>query len=157
MPLNVGVRHQGEIVHTSKRPTYEETIRRIDRAISERFFLEATWIVYSLFEDRCNSALEKTGGRLSNPRASIEQKLKALEARSGSNPSMGKVTEFPAIFNEVRVWKDARNPLMHEMVDMPRPWTDINNDAEALALDGRELLGRFTSAMMKLRKHVKKS
>ena len=136
----------------TKRLSYEQIIARLDSALEQEYYLEASWIAYSLLEDRTESALEKTGGVLSNPRASIEAKLKELEKRSASNTGLRSVSEFPDIFDEVRKWKDKRNPLMHRMVEMPKSWEDINVDARDLAKESRELLGRYSSAVMKLRK-----
>ena len=136
----------------TKRLNYTEAIARLDKALKESFFLEASWIEYSLFEDRTNSLLEKTGGLLQNPRASIEAKLKELEKRSKTDHGLSHISEFPDILDEVRTWKDSRNPLMHQMVDVPKDWEDIDSDAKVLAENGRRLLGRYSSAAMKLRK-----
>jgi hypothetical protein len=143
----------------SKRPTYEEVIGRIDDALKREFFLEASWITYSLFEDRCNSMLKKTGGMppvRPGQFLSINKKLTTLKERASTDILLTSIDNISGIIEEVRVWKDSRNPIMHSMVEMPTTWESVNSDAEALAKDGRELLGRFSSVAMKVRKNYKK-
>ena len=140
----------------TKRNTYEETFDRLNEALNSDFYLEASWIEYSLFEDRTNSLLDKTGGLLSDPRASIDKKLKELEKRSTTDAGLLHIPEFPDILDEIRKWKNKRNPLMHQMVDLPRKWEDINTDAKNLAESGSTLIRRYSSAAMKLRTWKKK-
>lgn len=139
----------------TKRPTYEEVIGRVDDALQREFFLEASWIIYSLFEDRCDSMLKKSGGMpqvSAGSFLSINKKLNILKSRHLSNPLLASVNGFLLIIDEVKDWKDSRNPIMHSMVEIPTTWEDINNNAEILARDGRELLSRFSSVAMKVRK-----
>ena len=146
---------------TTKRNTYEQGIARIDQALSEGFWLEASWITYAMFEDRCDSLLNKSGGPVpaSHPNGfvSINKKITSLKQRSSSDQFLSQVPGLAALLDEVHDWKNRRNPVMHSMVDVPRDWAAINADAQALAEDGREILGRFSSAVMKVRKRYKQA
>jgi hypothetical protein len=145
----------------SKRTTYKQTIARLDEALGKQFFLEASWIEYAIFEDRCNSLLEKTGGLIPPSRngipPSINKKLTVLKERTSGDPFLSSTSEFPDILRDVRNWKNRRNTIMHSLVDVARSWNNINQDAKQLAIDGRALLGRFSSATMKVRKKYKKA
>ncbi len=87
---------------------------------------------------------------------SINKKLTTLKERSNTNVLLTSIDNFAHIIEEVRDWKESRNPIIHSMVDMPTTWENINSEAETLAKDGRELLGRFSSVAMKVRKNYKK-
>jgi hypothetical protein len=144
-----------------KRVAYGQSIERIDKAIKEKFYLEASWIEYAICEDRCDSLLEKTGGLLTPPPGqsfvSINLKISELKKRCKTDPFLIQVIEFPRILEEVRQWKNRRNPLMHELVKSARDFTDISNDAKALAIDGQDIVRRFSGAAMKVRKKYKKA
>ena len=138
-----------------KRLMFNEVIARLDEALSKNYFLEASWITYSLFEDRCNSILKKTGGLPLVQKGqflSINKKLKTLKTRSASHSYLLKVPNIIPIVQDITSWKNKRNLIMHNMVDLQTSWENINNDAEKLARDGRKLLGKFASAAMKVAK-----
>lgn len=144
----------------TKRDTYEQGIARIDQALHEGFWLEASWITYAMFEDRCDSLLEKSGGPVATNHpsgfVSINQKISELKKRSSSDQFLSQVSGLSELLDEVHDWKERRNPIMHSMVEMPRDWGMINVDTKGLAKDGRKILGRFAAAAMKVRKKFKK-
>lgn len=41
----------------SKTVLYEDLLKRMDLAIEQQFFLEASWIQYAIVEDRLNSVI----------------------------------------------------------------------------------------------------
>lgn len=139
----------------SKRNSYEEIIHRLDSALDQGFNLEASWITYALFEDRTTSALAKSGGVLvskNNSFISIEVKLKELKSRSLTHAGLQRAGLINALLDEIIDWKNKRNALMHTLAEVPRPWEDINNDAQNLAIEGREIIARYSSAIMRLSK-----
>lgn len=148
-------------MNQSKRTTYSEGIAKIDQALREQFYLEASWIEYAMFEDRCDSMLEKSGGKpaLNNGRhfISINRKICELRSRGRTHPFLISVTDFDALLQELHDWKERRNPIMHSLVEVPKSWSDINNETKLLAEDGRKLLGRVAAAAMSVRKKYKKA
>lgn len=143
----------------TKRYTYEQGIGRIDEALENEFWLEASWIIYAMFEDRCSSLLEKSGGAIpsKNGFVSIHRKIEELKARASKNQFLAQVTELPGLLQEVNDWKKDRNTMMHSLVEMPREWSVIDSETKQLAKQGRNLLGRFSSAAMKVRKKYVKA
>ena len=144
----------------TKRYTYEEGIARIDDALNKEFWLEASWITYAMFEDRCNSLLDKSGGAISNPKSSfvsINKKITELQNRASTDQFLKQVSNLPTLLKELHNWKENRNPIMHNLIDVPEDWIIINFNAENLAKDGRDLLGRFAAAAMKVRKKYVKA
>lgn len=145
----------------TKRNTYKQGINRIDQALDEGFWLEAAWITYAMFEDRCDSLLSKSGGPVPLPPnrkfVAIDTKITVLKKRSKTDEILSKVSELPALLSEVKRWKNRRNPIMHSMVNLPKDWSLINADAKILAEEGREILGRYAAAAMKVRKKYKRS
>lgn len=65
--------------------SYQQLLKRLEEAIDEGFFLEASWIAYAVIEDRICSALLKTGGLPQDPNGKplqmLGSKLKVLETR----------------------------------------------------------------------------
>jgi hypothetical protein len=151
---------QENLMSPTKRYTYKEGIARIDDALDKEFWLEASWIIYAMFEDRCNSLLEKSGGPIPPPKngfVSINKKITELKTRAATNQFLNQVNHLSGMLQELYDWKEDRNPIMHDLVDLPKDWSIINADAEKLARDGRDLLGRFTAAAMKVRKKYVKA
>ena len=144
-----------------KRTAYRQSIQRLDNALRSKFYLEACWIEYAICEDRCDSLLDKSGGPIplkpGQYSISINQKISELKRRSNNDPYLSPVKELRGILEEVKKWKNRRNPLMHELVKMPRDWPSINNDARQLATDGRDIVGRFSTAAMKVRRRYKRA
>ena len=145
---------------STKRYTYQQGIERIDSALEKEFWLEASWIIYAMFEDRCNSLLDKSGGPIPPPSTgfvSINKKINVLKDRASNNQFLKQANDLPVLLQELHDWKEARNPTMHSLIEMPREWSVINEEAKKLAQDGRYLLGCFSAAAMRVRKKYIKS
>jgi hypothetical protein len=81
-------------------------IARMDEAIKEGFYLEASWIAYAVIEDRCDSALEKTGGiptRNGRPIQMLGNKLKELQNRLDHDPKLSAAMLADNIPERIRV------------------------------------------------------
>lgn len=54
-------------------------------------------------------------------------------------------------------WKDARNHLMHSMLDESMTEREIGRSAEKLAVDGVELVRLLAASARRLKKHLAKT
>ena len=48
-----------DLTNMEKYANYREQMERLNRAMKERFFLEAMFIEYAVMEDRCESILTR--------------------------------------------------------------------------------------------------
>ena len=145
----------------SKRKPIEDLIERMDIAIEREFYFETAWIAYGIIEDRTNSALKRTsGGQLARDRngllPTINKRLQALKERASTDAILKKVNGFASVVQLVIDWKNKRNDLVHALIDTPRNWADINEDAKELAIEGREVVSAYNARIMKQRKKFKK-
>ena len=109
--------------------------RRLKRAISQGFWLEAVALEESMITDRLESMLaleaEPRGG------FTLEGALREVSKSYRSE-------DDPALWARVRAWKEQRNRALHEMVkyldDHRSPWRDRLRQAREAAFEGRVIL-----------------
>lgn len=122
---------------------YKELISRIDLAIEDKFFLEATWIAYAILEDRLVSVLRESGGdpsiRMLGPR------INEVNSRHKKSLIMQK-TFFSDMLKRLKNWKDKRNDLMHTLADESLDISAIDIESKFVAIEGRELAREFSAA-----------
>jgi hypothetical protein len=138
----------------AKSYTYKVLYARMDEAISEEFYLEASWLAYSVLEDRLVSALDETGGAVTkagNPIRMMGPKIDLLKETLPKNLNLRKAF-FGDIFDRLEAWKEDRNDLMHAMADESRLIPDIDALAQSVALRGRDLARDYSSACRRLKK-----
>ncbi len=144
----------------SKGEAYKQLISRMTEAVDAAFYLEASWIAYSIIEDRIASALELTGGpvlsKQGTPEWRLGLRLDELKRRQRTDADLRGSMLGGTVLQEVRGWKDKRNPLMHEMADEAKPFREHHNLAKALALDGEKAARALCDAVTRLRKRKQK-
>ncbi|PCE32690.1 hypothetical protein BZL54_08540 [Burkholderia ubonensis subsp. mesacidophila] len=129
-------------------------LSRIDESIKQEFYLEASWLVYAILEDRLVSALDETGGAVTangKPIRMLGPKLVALEARRQETLNLRKAF-FGDMLSKLDAWKEQRNELMHAMADESKEIPEIDAFAARVAISGRELARDFCSACRRLKK-----
>ena len=139
----------------SKRHAYEELLAQLDLALEREFYFEASWIAYGVIEDRANSLLEKSGGWGGGM---LGQKLRELSARCETDLPLKEVPGLGGAIASARAWIQKRNPLMHQLIGLPRPMATIRKEAELLAAEGNLVVRTLAAEAMKVRKrHVKRT
>ncbi|MAL82904.1 MAG: hypothetical protein CMF11_00925 [Idiomarina sp.] len=132
-----------------KYSKYRELISRIDSAIEDGFYLEATWIAYAILEDRLVSALKESGGgpsiRMLGP------KIGKIKSRQTSSLKMRQAF-FGDMIQRLSDWAKKRNALMHALADERLDVPAIDAESESVALEGRELAREFSAACKRFKK-----
>lgn len=132
-----------------KKYKYQTLILRIDQAIEDEFFLEATWIAYAILEDRLVSVLRESGAdptiRMLGP------KLIAVQSKTQQSINMRKAF-FGDMLDRLKAWKDKRNDLMHALADERQDIPDIDQAAQSVAIEGRDLAREFAAACRRFKK-----
>jgi hypothetical protein len=135
----------------SKSSLYREMIKRLEHAVEERQFFEASWYAYAILEDRLISLIVSSGSSLA-PNM-MGPKIKLLEARAQTDLALA------ANFEMVRLnaWKRARNNLMHAMADGTMSIDDIDIHVAMLATEGAELVRIYSAAARRHKKQANRT
>ena len=100
-----------------KGENYREQNVRLKKVMNQHFYLEAVFIEYAIVEDRLASILRYEGNEIkSNSFVSIDRKLNKLEAVARDKKGLAKRYFSEDFINEIREWKNKRNPLIHSMM-----------------------------------------
>ena len=137
------------------KANYEEMLERVDGAIANKYWFEACWIQFGIFEDRIKACIRGAGvswsGRmLGNQIAKLGE---IIEPSNQLHEPLVAAQVEKQLLDGIGDWKDRRNPLMHNLATETRPWEDLNNDAESLALDGRILAREICATARRIKKH----
>ena len=132
-----------------KNYKYKILVSRIDQAIDEEFFLEATWIAYAILEDRLVSALRESGG--GPPIRMLGPKLGEVQSRAQNSINMRKAF-FGDMLDRLDAWKDKRNDLMHALADERLDIPTIDQSTQSVAIEGRELARELAAACKRYKK-----
>jgi len=140
----------------AKDYNYKVLIARMREAISDEFYLEASWIAYAILEDRLVSALDETGGAKKANGAPIMMmgpKVGVLRSTMPSNLHLRAAFLDGKLFDELDSWKDQRNTLMHAMADETLDIPAIDELALEVATEGDRLATEFCAACRRLKNY----
>lgn len=132
-----------------KYDLYKYYFDQLKKAMNNEFYLEAIFIEYAILEDRTESVLHHAGlweAYLGNRRqANIGTKLTFIKKKAQSKSSSFHRYFSDDLLDQLREWKNKRNPLIHDLLNQTLGDDDLKN----LALEGydliRELRNRATS------------
>lgn len=137
----------------AKHELYRALIERMDAALSNRCFFEASWYAYAILEDRLISLVQSStppGTTERTPRG-MEKKMRILRDRTLANSSLS------AFFKDVELdaWRKRRNQLMHAMAEGTLTIADVDAQGESLAEEGARLVRVYAAAAMRLKKRTR--
>ena len=145
-------------VNRIKKENYELLFDRIKTAYSNKFYLEQTWIAYSIIEDRISSLLSNSGGILNKRNEEIRMlgnKIRTVEKRINKNKSLRKVF-YDNILVELKVWSKSRNELMHALASAKDPIDLLSKEIENVAITGEKLSREISSRARRFKKIIAK-
>ncbi len=104
-------------LNEQKYYNYKVQSQRLKKALDNEFFLEAIFIEYAMLEDRTEAILRYEGNEIkSDGFVSIDRKLKKIKKIAENKKSLPHRYFTPELIDEVLVWKDKRNPMIHAMM-----------------------------------------
>ena len=132
-----------------KYDLYKYYFDQLKKAMNHEFYLEAIFIEYAILEDRTESVLHHAGlwnDYMSGRRqANIGTKLTYIKKKAQSKSSSFHRYFSDDLLDQLREWKNKRNPLIHDLLNQRLRDDDLKN----LALEGydlvRDLRNRATS------------
>lgn len=132
-----------------KGKRFEALISRADDALELQFYLEASWIIYSLIEERLKSvAIDKLS--LPMNRENFHSCVEALEKERKTNSLIEDNFEATLLPN-LDDWRLKRNNIMHDLAKEDIDYEKIKE----LAISGRSLFAQLATSIMKLKKQLK--
>ena len=129
-------------LNIQKYENYKEQMKRLDRALTNGFNLEAMFIEYAIMEDRTESILRhgdlweaylKKRGRF---QPSIESKINYIQARSTDKTTLLHKYFDNDLLAMVLEWKEERNRLIHALLKQEF----AHNEVSELAQKGKKLV-----------------
>lgn len=144
-----------QITNEEKRQVYATLKTKLKVAIQQEFYLEALLLEYNIMEDRLSSILRHSDlsyMRNDGEEISIQKKLDKVSnaIRSKRIPIYKKVNQ--ALVDEILVWKEVRNALVHK--SCRRLYN--NEEVKACALNGNELVRKLTNAAAAVKRAAEK-
>lgn len=136
-------------------------MEKIDDAMKSKRFIEATWLIYSCFENRFFRTVEKiksqckySGGKCkkaSNDLA-LSTKINCIERLAKDNSCTCFSNNFPVqLLEDTKRWVKDRNTLMHNLLRLEY-YESMDAKFEACAIRGQELLQQTYDCCTKFRK-----
>ena len=125
-----------------KYENYKEQNKRLKKALSENFYLEALFIEYAIIEDRTESILRYENNQINSKRYSgIKAKLNKIKTIAREKGSLVN-KYFPEPFiEEILCWKDERDRLIHALMKQVL----TTDELELIAYQGKELSQKLSS------------
>lgn len=136
---------------TTKDEHYQYLLNKLDKAVEEEYFLEATWLSYSVIEDRVESAYRNATGSM--PQGLFGAKLNSLKSVLSTHEATRKAF-FGDMLNRIEVWKDRRNDLMHDLGGALRPKVEIEKEIKEVGTEGKLLAREFCAAVWRQKKMI---
>ena len=108
-----------------KKPgkTVREMTIAAGNAMKNGFYTEAIWILSGIMENRLKKVIILTEGRNPGAASGMEQHLKRIKLlQTRERYSILKSQFPPVLINALRTWKNNRNIMMKDMLDMHVSW-----------------------------------
>lgn len=119
-----------------KYENYREQFKRLDKALNNKFYLEAMFIAYAIIEDRTESILSYEGNEIkSKGFVSVDQKLKKIRKLAEKDSSLLEKYFSDGLIDEILDWKKDRNTLIHALMKQSLTTEDL----QTVALNGKRL------------------
>ena len=147
------------IDNQQKYENYTEQFRRLNKALSNGFNLEAMFIEYAIMEDRTESILRHGGyweaymKKRGNRDATINSKITYIQGKANADDKLLHKYFADDLLDRVLLWKEDRNRLIHAL--LKQQLTD--DDVIRIAQEGGELVKTLRSRATSYNRAVQKA
>ena len=108
---------ENSIFNKQKQSNYQEQFKRLDRALKQKFYLEAMFIEYAIMEDRCDSILGYENNQINSKNfVSIDRKLDKIKKIAEQKHSLPNRYFSDDLIDMIKLWKNKRNGLFHALL-----------------------------------------
>ena len=135
-------------------------VARIDAAIKEERYIEASWLIYSCMENRFFRTIQKfkkqckcCKGKCKRNRNELALKTKISCIERLCKENVACVSESFSLnqLESLRKWVKKRNDLMHDLLSL-ESYKVMDNDFKKSSLDGQSLLSDLYESCTNFRK-----
>ena len=123
-----------------KYRNYKAQFDRLNKALKNEFYLEAIFIEYAILEDRTESVLHHAGlwdaYMKGKKMANIGTKLTFIKNKAGIKSCTLHPYFNDDLMEQLKLWKNKRNPLIHDLLNQKLGDEDLKN----LAIEGNQLV-----------------
>lgn len=140
------------ITNQEKYAQYQIQNRRLRKAISNEFYLEAILIEYAIMEDRLESVLRHSNVYNPEKHNSLNRKIRRIEELRRAKKSALRNYLSEELLNEIENWKEERNGIVHCLMK-----NNVNEtDLKEVALTGQRIAKVLCSKATSYRRFVEK-
>ena len=132
-------------INLQKYENYKEQAKRLKKALEYGFNLEAIFIEYAMFEDRTESVLrhaDKWEAYVKSRKGrdvTIDSKINYIQKLAENRKDLLHKYFSDDLLEEIKVWKNERNRLIHALVKQELQHNEISD----LAQSGNDLLKKM--------------
>ena len=141
----------GEVVimqteNIQKYENYKEQFKRLNKAIDNKFYLEALFISYAIIEDRSEAILSYEGNEINSKNfVSINKKLIKIKKLAEQKKTLPQKYFSDSLIDDILAWKEVRNGLIHSLMKQSLTTEELEKAAEDGRRLARELSNRATN------------
>lgn len=135
-------------------------LQKIKDAMNNKRYIEASWLIYSCFENRYFRTIEKikkdckySGGKCknSNNELALRTKIRCVQRLAEENCECVRNAFSDELFAETMSWVKKRNLLMHNLLRLEE-YQDMDKQFEESAKEGVVLLQKTYDACTEFRR-----
>ncbi len=141
-----------------ERPKYK---KRLEKAINEARYVEATWLCHALMNQRVNRLIEgylsacPKKPRFSPSEAPLATRIACVQGLIEAD--YGALAQYdPTLLAQVKQWCDQRAQLVHDLTRLDR-YEGIDDVIEGMARNGFELCKRLGNENKKVREWMREA
>ena len=135
-----------------KRDKYSDLMLKLKNSVEEKFYYESIFIIFAILEDRTESLLKHAHINIlknDNQKFSLAEKLDKIRNCEPFQDEYVKKHLTREMINQIYEWKNKRNLLMHNLINLEY----CNYEIEELALDGYELIKQLNNKSTLINKY----
>ena len=122
-----------------KNLKYQSLHEILSRAMKNEFYYEAIFIEYAIIEDRTDSILRHANIRIKNP--TLNNKINTIKhSHIFKDEYIKKHLNFE-LLDSVKSWKNKRNDLIHDLVNI----SYINADIKEIAIEVQIIVKKLSN------------
>ncbi len=138
-----------------KYENYKEQFTRLERALKERFYLEAIFIEYAILEDRTSSILRYENNSVNTKdgrEPSIDRKLRKIKDIAREKKGLPKRYFSDELIDQILAWKEERNRMIHALLKQQLTTEELRQ----IAKEGKVLARTLSNKANSYKKAVEK-
>ena len=137
--------------NAQKHENYREQFVRLKKALASEFYLEAIFIEYTIIEDRTESILRHAGKwdaylkKRGRYQVTLDSKITYIQDFAREKKSLAHRYFYDSLLDEIIVWKDERNRLIHALLKQTLTTEEVSEIAHTGERLTKEIRTRATN------------